>query len=299
MLGGFWAVSLTDTLQGLMMALTAIVLPIAACVKVGGPVELLSALEGVNQDGYASLTRELPTAAALGMVCGFLSIGLGYPGQPHVVNRFMALRDDAAVIAARRYAMVWAVVVYAGMLIVGLAGRVLVERLGDEEQVFFRLTTDLFPPVLAGVMAAAVLSAIMSTADSQLLVAASSISHDLAPRRGGVLANPRVAVLALSAAAILVALFASKEIFDNVLFAWTAMGAAFGPVLLVTLWQGPRSVGTTLAAMLTGFVGSVAIYLLEDLLGGDQSARIVPYVAAYAIAIGGSRSDREPSGQLR
>ena len=94
LLGGFWAVSITDTLQGLLMALTAMLLPVAALIHVGGFGGLVEGLQAVPQDGYLSLFRNLPPAAALGFILGILGIGFGYPGQPHVVNRFMALTDD-------------------------------------------------------------------------------------------------------------------------------------------------------------------------------------------------------------
>ena len=112
-----------------------------------------------------------------------MGIGLGYPGQPHVVNRFMALRDDRALAQARIIAIAWAVVIYSGMLLLGLCGRVLYFGLIESEQVLFEVANRLISPVMAGIMIAAVLSAIMSTADSQLLVAASSIANDL--RRPG------------------------------------------------------------------------------------------------------------------
>jgi sodium/proline symporter len=162
LLGGFWAVSLTDTLQGLMMAAAAVVLPVTAVIAVGGPAALVQGLGAVDVPGYLELTRHAPLTGGIGFVIGTLGIGLGYPGQPHVVNRFMALRDEpGAVRSARRIAIGWAVVIYAGMITLGLAGRVLFPGLGDKERVLVVATNELFPPVLAGVVLAAVLSAIM------------------------------------------------------------------------------------------------------------------------------------------
>ncbi len=281
-LGGFWAVSITDTLQGLMMALTAVVLPIAAVAELGMS-ELWSGIGNVEDAGFDELFGDRAGfAACIGFVAGLLGIGLGYPGQPHVVNRFMALRDDAAVVSARRYAMAWAILVYTGMITLGLAGRVLHSRLGEGEEIFFVLTTELFSPVIAGVMVAAVLSAIMSTADSQLLVGASSITNDLAPGRGNDLARSRIVVLLLTAASVAAAVVMPKEIFDNVLFAWAAMGAAFGPVLFFVLWKGGLSAPATLATMVVGFVAAVSAHVAG---APGWVKQVVPYVLAFVVAI--------------
>ncbi len=286
MIGGFWAVSLTDTLQGLVMAATAILLPVAALIQIGGWDPLWAGLQAVNTPGYLSLTGGAGGAAGIGMVLGFLGIGLGYPGQPHVVNRFMALRDDTGVRQARRYAMLWAVIVYAGMIQLGLCARILLgEDLGDHEQAFVAVAEQLFPPVVAGVMIAAVLSAIMSTADSQLLVAASAVAHDLdlgGQTAAQTLARSRLVIAGLSVLAVLTALYVSATIFSTVLFAWSAMGSAFGPLLLVTLWRGPVSGRGTLLAMLAGFGLSVIAYCFAPTKGAIE--RIVPFVVAFGLA---------------
>jgi hypothetical protein len=165
----------------------------------------------------------------VGFALGTLGIGLGYPGQPHVVNRFMALRDARALRDGRVIALTWAVIIYAGMITLGFAARALYGPTVADEQVLFETANRLFPPVVAAVMIAAVLSAIMSTADSQLLVAASSASHDL-PRRGrGSLWVSRLVVALISVLAVLIAVGLPQTIFARVLFAWAALGAAFGP----------------------------------------------------------------------
>lgn len=298
LLGGFWAVSLTDTLQGLVMAATSILLPLSALAAVGGPMELAARIGEVEVEGFTSLTRSMAPAGAVGFVLGLLGIGLGYPGQPHVVNRFMALEDrPGAIERARTYAVGWAVVVYAGMIILGLAGRVLFPALPDREVIFVSATHTLFPPVVAGVMLAAVLSAIMSTADSQVLVAASSFTHDLGfggTRPALIVRRSRWVVVGLSAAAVVSALWGPREIFGRVLFAWGAMGAAFGPLLLVTCLRGPVSTRATLAAMFLGFSLSVVAYSFEATKGGAVE-RVLPFVVAFAVAWAGQRRARRPT----
>lgn len=296
LLGGFWAVSLTDTLQGLAMAATAVVLPIAALVAVG-PGQLADLLAAVPVDGYLDPWRGLPLSAGVGFAAGLLGIGLGYPGQPHVVNRFMALRPGAgAMRLARRTAVVWAIVVYSGMILLGLCARAGFGPIGDGEAAFMHVAGELFPPAVAGVMIAAVLSAVMSTADSQLLVAASSVTHDLGlggDRRGSLLVRSRIVVVLLSAAAVAAALAVDQTIFERVLFAWSAMGCAFGPLLLVIALRGPVSARGTIAAMLAGAGLSVGAYAARQAgLLGDWSGvfeRVVPFVVALVIAWRASR----------
>jgi sodium/proline symporter len=296
LLGGFWAASITDTVQGMLMALAALALPIAALVAVGGPAELLAGMQAVGDVGYLSVLGGLAPAAGLGMVLGLLGIGLGYPGQPHVVNRLMALRDDAALRGARRISMIWALIIYTGMIVLGWAVRVLLPGLGDHEAAFMAGTEHVLPPVLAGVMIAAVLSAIMSTVDSQLLVAASTISHDLfgwagerprgADHARRELLRSRLTVLGLSLGAIAVALVVDESIFASVLFAWTAMGAAFGPALLVTVLRRRPAGAYVLAAMLAGFSLSVLAFVSK---AGGAIERVVPFVVALALALWGTR----------
>lgn len=290
LLGGFWAVSVTDTLQGLVMAATALLLPLAAYTAVSGMGGLGPGLAALSDTGVRPPTAGI---AGIGFVLGTLGIGLGYPGQPHVVNRFMALRDARALARGRVIALAWAVVIYAGMLLLGLCARVLYAGLvADPEQVLFEVANRLISPVAAGVMIAAVLSAIMSTADSQLLVAGSSVSHDLsaegAPGRS--LGRSRLVVLVLSVAAVALALLLPQSIFQRVLFAWHAIGSAFGPALVLRL-AGFRLTGDALfRSLFIGFSLTVILHWLPDWpRPGDAVERLLPLVAAFLAALPGIR----------
>lgn len=291
LLGGFWAVSVTDTLQGLLMAVTAILLPLAGLIAVGGFDGLVGGLAQTRDIVDLSPTGKYTGIAAVGFVIGFLSIGAGYPGQPHVVNRFMALRDDRALSQGRVIAIAWAVIVYAGMLLLGLCGRVLAGDIDSGEQIFFVMSDQLFPPVIAGIMMAAILSAIMSTADSQLLAAASSVSHDWRLTTGrptGSLGRTRIVVVLLSLAAAALAIFAPETIFKRVLFAWHAVGSALGPLLILRLAGFRTAPGAMLASLLTGFLLTVVLYWLPD-APGDIAERLLPFVLALLIAWLGSK----------
>lgn len=297
-LGGFWAASVTDSVQGLLMAFSALLLPLLALVSVGGPLTLAdsllaegSAAQSVTESAAGLWTGQATLPAAIGFVLGLFGIGLGYPGQPHVVNRFMAIRDAAAIVRGRRIAVAWAAVIYTGMVLLGWCGRLLAGDLGDGEQVLFHMATLLLPTVLAGVMVSAILSAIMSTADSQLLVAASSVSHDLRDGRDAGakgLAQARWVVLAVGAVAVLLAIVFPESIFNRVLFAWQALAAAFGPLLLVTLWRGPVAPAWRIAALCSGFLLTVALSWTID-SPGDWVERLLPLALALVLALLGSR----------
>jgi sodium/proline symporter len=284
-LGGFWAVSVSDLIQGLMMAGTAVLVPLAALVAVGGPAGLAAGLLADASPEALSLTGPFGGAMGVAFVLGTLGIGLGYPGQPHVVNRFMALRDEASLRRARVIAIGWAVIVYAGMLLLGLCARVLYD-VGDGEQVLFETSAQVLPPFVAGFVLAAVLSAIMSTADSQLLVAASCVAHDWnagSPGGNSRLSVSRLTVLFLCLAAAALAIFVAEDIFTRVLFAWHAVGSAFGPLLLMRVLGRPVGVGATLATLVTGAGLTVILHWLPP-APGDAAERLLPLAAAMCIA---------------
>jgi sodium/proline symporter len=291
MLGGFWAASVTDSIQGVLMASSAVILPIAALIAVGGPGVLLASLDVDGISAITLWTSQESLAAGVGFVVGLAGIGLGYPGQPHVVNRFMAMENSKDIPTARLIAITWAVIIYTGMVILGWCGRLLVTALGDGEQVLFALATLLLPSVMAGIMVSAILSAIMSTADSQLLVAASSVSHDL--RNGKLtthesLKQSRWVVLSIGIAAILLAIYSPEAIFSRVLFAWQALAAAFGPLLIITLWRGPVAPNWRIAAMTSGFVLTVILDWTAD-TPGDIAERYIPMLVALGLAWWGSK----------
>lgn len=268
LMGGFRAVAWTDFFQGLVMVVALVAMPLVVVAKVGGYGEMLRALAATDP-GLVTVTGNRTGFALFGFLTGLLGIGLGYPGQPHVITRYMAASSDEKIRQSQVIAMVWGVFVFYGAGFLGLAGRVLMPQLarpgGDPEQLFPLLARQLLHPLVAGVMLAAILSAIMSTVSSQLLVAASAVSRDLFERvlgfarsgRASVLAG-RIAVLLLGAAGIVVALQDVRVVFWFVLFAWSGMGAAFGPVLLLSLWTDLLTRRGAIAGMVTGFAVTVA-----------------------------------------
>ena len=288
LLGGFWAVSVTDALQAVLMLFAAMLLPWFALDAAGGAGGLAEGLAAVATPVQLSLTGEHQGLLAAGFLLGMVSVGLGPLGQPHLLNRIMAIRNMGQLRVARVVALAWFVIVLGGMFLLGLCGHVLLvdTPVGDSEQIFFEMTNQLLPAVLAGVIIAAVLSAIMSTADSQLLVAASAVSHDLMHSTS--LLVSRLVVLIVGVLAVLVAYGLPDAIFTRVLFAWNALGAAFGPAVIARLLNWPVRPGAVIAAVATGFTLTVVLYLSPD-TPGDFAERAVPFLLGFLILVLGRR----------
>ncbi|MBS3745761.1 MAG: sodium/proline symporter [Wenzhouxiangellaceae bacterium] len=284
-LGGFWAASVTDALQGLMMLFVALVLPAFALLAVGGPAGIHAGLAALDDPSLLAVVDQPDLPLAVVFVAGLFGIGLGYPGQPHVVNRFMALERPESIRFARAVALSWAAVIYVGMVVLGWSARVILPELADGESALLLLSAELLPAALGGIIAGGVLAAIMSTSDSQLLVAGSAVSHDL--RRGNLsLLADRLVIVLIGVAAVVLALFSPATIFERVLFAWQGLGNAFGPLLIVLLAAGTVKPAFRLAAMITGFGLTVALSLTAN-APGDAAERLIPFFIALAIAWAG------------
>ena len=263
LLGGFRAVSWTDFVQGLIMVAALTAMPLLALGAAGGYGPLLSGLQRLDP-ALVSVAGGKTGFALFGLVTGLFGIGLGYPGQPHVLTRYMAASSGEKIRQTQVIAMVWGVLVFYGAGYLGLAGRLVRPGLSDPEQLFPILAKESLHPLLAGVMLAAILSAIMSTVSSQLLVAASAVSRDLLERGFGVARSGRASLLAGRAAVVVLGLLAMavavgqvRVVFWFVLFAWSGLGAAFGPVLLLSLWTRRVTPWGASAGIATGFLVTV------------------------------------------
>ena len=258
LVGGFLAVSLTDFVQGCIMFVALIMVPVVALTELGGLAATSQRLAGLDP----TLLRWFEGVTAVGLLSS-LSWGLGYFGQPHIIVRFMAIRTLADVATARRIGMSWMLVTVLGAVATGIAGVAYVAQRGatldDPETVFIYLSQILFHPLVGGFLLAAILAAIMSTISSQLLVASSSLTEDFyrmflrrtASQRERVLVG-RLSVLAVAVVAVLLARDRSASILSLVSNAWAGFGAAFGPIILLSLfWKRLTRTGA-LAGMMTG-----------------------------------------------
>ena len=283
LLGGFWAASVTDFVQGVLMLLVAVVLPAAILFTAGGAMfDSLSA----DATAYGSLMGGREGAAVLAFVLGTFGIGLAAPGQPHVINHFMAARDDAAIRRGGAIALAWIALVLAGMLVVGWSGRLLAAAPADAESVLYAAAAAWLPPLLTGFVTVAVMSAIMSTVDSQLITATSSLTvdwHGDHRSRTAGLSRTRLAMMTFSAVAVAIAIFAPATIYSRVLFAWNALGAAFGPLVVLTVLGRPPAARAVLASLWAGFGLTLLFYVMPD-AEGDVLERVVPFLVALIVA---------------
>jgi len=257
-LGGFRAVAWTDLFQGLLVAAGILAVPLWAVFKLGGFGELMQQLAAIDP-ALLSASGGRAGPALWGFIIGELGIGLGYPGMPHVVTRYMATRNDREIRRLGTIAMLWGIAVFYGAGLAGLVGRVMLPALGDGERALIALSLKLTHPVVAGFLLAAVISAILSTVSSQLLVAASAVSYDIVERCFGQAQDDRrslilgrITVVAVGLTGVIFALQGEKKVFWLVLFAWSALGASFGPLMLLTLLKGGINRFGALACMLTG-----------------------------------------------
>jgi len=283
MVGGFWAVSLTDTLQGSLMILASVALPALALMEVGGVSHFWQAYSEIATVEQLSLFGGNSGFVLLGFMVGSLSIGVSVLGQPHLLARFMSLKTGKSVRPARMIALSCFVVSFLGMVLLGLCGKIMVSDLANREDIFFILTDDLMPAILGAIMIAAVLSAILSTADSQILVSASSIAHDLmgeSDQMKSKLLISRVVIVVLCLLSVSIALFIPSDIFSRVLFAWNALGATIGPVVLMRLSNidiNPRSI---LPAMSIALALVIVFFIMKD-APGDFMERVVPHIISF------------------
>lgn len=306
MVGGFLAVSLTDFVQGCIMVVALILMPIVATSYEGGAGNMIATLNAVDPD-LLSLTKGLT-------FLGFISAvawGLGYFGQPHIIVRFMAIRSVKDVPKARNIGMTWMGVSLIGSIGVALAGRAYVVQNGltldDPETIFIMLADVLFHPLITGFLLAALLAAIMSTISSQLLVSSSSLTEDFyrlflrkEAKDKELVTVGRIAVLLVAIIAGILAMDPNNEVLGLVANAWAGFGAAFGPLILLGLcW--PRMTGSGAVAGL--IVGAVTVIIWismgwnADFINGQGLYEIVPgFILAFlAIIIVSLMTEKAPN----
>ncbi|MEX0690662.1 MAG: sodium/proline symporter [Gemmatimonadales bacterium] len=269
-LGGFLAVSFTDVVQAFIMLAALIVVPVVAGSHAGWDVVFRTL-------GQLDPTLLDPIAITAGAFLGLAGIGLGSPGSPHILVRYMAIADPRQLKTAAVVGTTWNVLMGVGAVMIGLVGRALLPTRdllpgADTEALFPTLAQMHLPPIAFGVVVAAIFAAIMSTADSQLLVAASAVVRDFWQKvlgRGtderGLVRLSRWTVAALVVIALVFGSMADRVVFWLVLFAWAGLGAALGPPsILMLFWKRTTAAGA-IAGMVTGAVTVVVWYFVPPL----------------------------------
>lgn len=259
LMGGFWAASITDALQAVVMMLGCILVPVAAVMAAGGIGNVIETLHSTQPASYFSFTGSAMGMMGIGAAMGLFGTGLGALGQPQLLNRIMAVKSDSERKKGAAITIGWGIVIYSGLVCLAFAGRAAQIDTGGES-LFFAAAQQYLPPVLAGIVIAAVLSAVMSTVDSLLLAAASAVSHDMGIKYSDpnkALFYGRVAMVGIAIFAVFMTLFLPKDIFSRVLFSWVALGAAFGPTILTKCLGWRVKGGFVLAAILLGFFTAV------------------------------------------
>ena len=280
--GGFMAVSMTDFVQGCIMFVALIVVPVVALTDVGGVDGLTETVRGIDP----ALLGLLTGTSLIGIISA-LSWGLGYFGQPHIIVRFMAIRSVKDIPTARNIGMTWMAVTIVGALATGLTGLAYATRNGvevaDPETIFIILSDVLFNPLVTGFLLAAILAAIMSTISSQLLVSSSSLTEDFYGvffRRNAsqkeLVTVGRLAVVLVSLVAIYLAYDPDSNVLTLVSNAWAGFGAAFGPLVILSLMWRRVTRNGALAGMIVG-AATVLFWVFVPVLPNGEALTTVIY----------------------
>ncbi|WP_224393126.1 sodium/proline symporter PutP [Pseudonocardia sp. ICBG1293] len=309
MIGGFLGASLTDVVQGLMMMIALLVIPVIAIVAVGGLGETSAGISAVDPDRLSLLGGASLSATTVVGVVSAAAWGLGYFGQPHIIVRFMAMRDPASAGAARRIGISWMVASLLGAVVCGIVGIAFFQQPGNTldnpELVVLAMSQALLNPLVVGFVFAAVLAAIMSTVSSQLIVCSSAFVEDLytvfgkdtSPRR--LLVLGRLCVLAVALIAGVLALNPSGTILELVAFAWAGFGASFGPAVLLCLFWRRLTAWGALAGMVAGAVTVFAWSMAGPQVFGVTLYEIIPgFLANVLVSVVVSRMTYVPNEEI-
>lgn len=291
-LGGFFAVSWTDLIQGLLMAFALSYVAIISVYDLHGIDVLFSSMSMQNPELINAFT--LASGEALGLigVVSLLGWGLGYFGQPHVLMRFMAISTPEKIPSARRIALSWTLISLISALFIGFAGSALLGNQlqnGDSEKVFIEMLNLLLHPVPAGICLAAILAAIMSTADSQLLVASSALTEDIYKTINikatdiQLVLIGRLAVIFITICATVLALKPDDNVLELVAYAWAGFGATFGPVILLSLFWKSMLTSSAIVGMMSG---GLTVIVWKNIESSYRLFELYELVPGFIIAMG-------------
>lgn len=319
-IGGFLAASTTDLVQGLLMSFSIVLVLIIGLVNAGGigpVVEHAKSLPGYLDllNTYNPETGQSSSYGIIRMVSG-LAWGLGYFGVPHILIRFMAIKNSSEIKKSRRIAMIWVVISLLVAVCIGFTGSALtslgilpaLNTSADAERIFIIMTNEFLPALLAGVVLSGILAATMSTADSQLLMASSCVGQNLYKKFFNKQATDKQVLILSRVTTLLVAVFAmviasdqNSSIFTLVSYAWSGFGAAFGPLVIFSLFWKRTTLKGAIAGMLGGGCLSLAWSLWIKKLGGIFSIyELLPaFLFSSFLIVVVSLLDQEPSQEIQ
>ncbi len=320
-LGGFMAASTSDFLQSIIMTMAIIIVLGYGTISAGGMDAVMS--NAASLSGYLSLTAmhnvENGTATPYGFIMAISTMawGLGYFGMPHILLRFMAIEDENKLTLSRRIATVWVVIAMFVAVFIGVAGNAMskvgaIPTLKDPETIIIAVSSALskhgvLAALIAGVILAGILAATMSTADSQLLAASSSVSQNiikevffksLSDKASMIIA--RITVLVISFIGMFIARNQTSSVFAIVSFAWAGFGAAFGPVMLFSLFWKRTNLHGALAGMLSGGIMIFVWKFMIRPLGGIWNIyELLPaFIISSLFIVVVSLLTKEPSEEI-
>ena len=292
-MGGLLAVAWTDLLQGILMIGTLVILPIVGLIELSSLEQPLSELLVSKDPAKSSLFAGMTGLAALSVATGGLSWGLGYFGQPHLLIRYMAISSVKEVKKARWIASLWAIPGISGAFLIGIVGMAYFGEdffIGKDSEIIMPLLAQtLLPGWLAGLLISGAVAAMMSTADSQLLVSTSAISEDLGinaikkRKESDTLLNTRIITVLLGIFAYIVAMYSEysgNTIFSIVSFAWSGLGSSFGPAVLLALWWNKTTREGVISGLFTGAITTL-IWGSSPYLKSIVTERLSSFVFAF------------------
>lgn len=299
-LGGQKSIAWTHLVQASMMVLTLLVVPIAGLIAVGGLSALLQGLRA-SDPALLSAWRGSTGWAAVGLVLGWSGVGFGYPGQPHVLMQYLSGRSKEDVRSGWLVSIAWGTLVFAGAILAGMVARGWIRQLSDPEHGLPALAERLLPAWGQGLVLAAILAAICSTADSQILAVTAALGVDVLGleriesveswRRK---VSTRVLFVLVAVAALLFAMTEARVIFTFVLYAWGVLGAGLGPVIIAVAFGRQLSSRGAVAAMLSG-AGIAVIWQSVPTLKGLIYELVPAFLVGLAVTWALSRAAMAPS----
>ena len=299
-MGGFMAVCVTDFIQGMLMLVALVTVPIVAYTLMDGSMMNVLGQTGVSADNFMNVMKNGDHNFTAVEIISQLAWGLGYCGMPHILVRFMAVKNQKELNKSKGIAIVWVIISLAMAVVIGVVGRaylfpeVLGADGGSTETVFIEMikrmfTQDLRVPIVAGLFLCGILAAIMSTADSQLLVTASSMSEDIYKgivkkdaSEQSVMKMSKITVIGVALLAYLIAWDPNSSIMGLVSNAWAGLGAAFGPIVLMSLFWRRCNLQGAVAGIISGGL-TVIIWDYIPLAGGQTLGTVT---GLYSLAIG-------------